>query len=64
MIARDAVPIGHIPPLKRIDLGASGPRKPAEQSFLDEPYAEATARWMRQHEAARIWRHIVEVARG
>ena len=58
MIARDAVPIGHDPVYKRIDLGATPPRpEPARNEV-----AEAHERSVRLKEGERLWRLVQQSA--
>lgn len=57
MIRPDAAPIGHIPPLPRIDLNARPPSEPSAQPVAGIP----TAVILEQH---RIWNLVRQAAGG
>lgn len=54
MIARDATPIAHTPPRKRIDVGQAIEPNPFP-TVLDGP---------QNAENDRIWQHVVQTATG
>jgi len=62
MIARDAVPIGHVPPLPRVDLN---PLRPVTEivELLDSETKAALWR-MQMREAERVWRLVVQSSQG
>jgi len=53
MILRDCEPIGHVPPLPRIDLN---PPRPIEQQKMAVTLMEAMAQGRRKAEQDRIWK--------
>jgi hypothetical protein len=61
MIRPDAVPIGHIPPLPRIDLNARPPCEPSAQPALGSQAGIPTAVILEQH---RIWNLVIEASGG
>src|ERR1700756_5417481 len=64
MIPRDAEPIGHIPPLPRIDLNP--PPRPIAQVPMPiyNPFMEAVAQDKRKAEQDRIWKVIEQTSEG
>lgn len=56
MIARDAVPIAHTPPLRRVDLNARPPRNEPVDIDLD-----CISKFAEQE---RIWQLVRETASG
>lgn len=61
MIRPDAEPIGHIPPLPRIDLNARPPSEPSAQPALGSQAGIQTAVILEQH---RIWNLVRQAAGG
>ena len=59
MFARDADPIDHRPPLKRVDLNARQPEPNVGPSTW-----EICDALMRTHEGNRIWQITVDIASG
>jgi hypothetical protein len=59
MIPRDCNPIGHIPPLPRIDLN---PPRPIAQVPMPNPSMEVTAQGRRKAEQDRIWKLIEQTS--
>jgi hypothetical protein len=63
MIPPDCKPIGHIPPLPRIDLNSPRPNAhpPKDNPFFN-PLIEATAQVRRKAEQDRIWKLIEQTS--
>ncbi len=63
MISRDCKPIGHIPPLPRIDLNPPRPitQLPKDNSFFN-PSMEAMAQRRLKAEQDRIWKLIEQTS--
>jgi hypothetical protein len=59
MIPRDAEPVSHIRPYKRIAIGSETPAKPT----FKVPESDASYR-IRMMEADRVWKLVVQTATG
>jgi hypothetical protein len=65
MIPRDCKPIGHIPPLPRIDLNPPRPIAQVQMSDpINTPFMEAMTRERRKAEQDRIWKLIEQMSEG
>ena len=58
MIPRDCKPIGHIPPLPRIDLNPPRPIAQQMSNPSNAPFVEAMAQAKLKAEQERIWKLI------